>query len=415
MFKDVTILIPVFNEERGIEEAIRSAAPQCGRLLISDNGSTDRTSEICLRLAKEYPNIQYFRQESNIGMFNNGKFLLAKLQTPYFLTMGGHDYISSSYVAILKGLLDENQDAVLAASGVKPFCRDGTVYNFPQMSSKALESSCSFERVEFIAKDGLTKTGAFLGNGLFRTDTYRKCVDEKLPVCGNDILLLAKIAEKGRILISQDVCYHCEMRPDDSQAKYFQRIMSITPDFESIRTERSKYVAYMYDIAKNAAGGNWKFLKRLFNIKMHLSVNYAPFTSNGIADFAGRTALRFLKRFYYAPGSETLLEDTLLELRRGKLLEGRKTALYGGGLHTRRLLATGIIPAAAITAIFDDSPSVESIYGIPAFSPSSAGDVDFDTLLISSDTIEERLYKKSLTWLPAHVSIIRLYPLRIRK
>ena len=45
--KDVTILIPAYNEEKHIEQAILSAIHQAEYVIVSDNCSTDKTPEIC--------------------------------------------------------------------------------------------------------------------------------------------------------------------------------------------------------------------------------------------------------------------------------------------------------------------------------------------------------------------------------
>ncbi|MBT8120914.1 MAG: glycosyltransferase, partial [Gammaproteobacteria bacterium] len=43
MKNGLTIGIPVYNEKDRIERAIRSAAPQCEKLIVSDNASSDGT------------------------------------------------------------------------------------------------------------------------------------------------------------------------------------------------------------------------------------------------------------------------------------------------------------------------------------------------------------------------------------
>ena len=40
-------------------------------LLISDNGSSDGTSEICRELAARHPRVRYWRNEENIGVIKN--------------------------------------------------------------------------------------------------------------------------------------------------------------------------------------------------------------------------------------------------------------------------------------------------------------------------------------------------------
>ncbi len=66
----VSIGLPVFNGERYVGRAIESVLSQTyGRfeLVISDNGSTDSTADICLQYARTDPRIRYIRQSSSRG------------------------------------------------------------------------------------------------------------------------------------------------------------------------------------------------------------------------------------------------------------------------------------------------------------------------------------------------------------
>ena len=66
----IGIGIPVFNGEKYLEEAIRSNLNQTHsnlELIISDNGSTDRTESICRDYQALDRRIQYVRNEANIG------------------------------------------------------------------------------------------------------------------------------------------------------------------------------------------------------------------------------------------------------------------------------------------------------------------------------------------------------------
>ena len=114
--KDVTILIPAYNEEKHIEQAILSAVNQAEWVMVSDNCSTDKTPEICKRLAKEYKNLFFYEQKENIGSIMNFYFLLDKVKTKYILHIGAHDYIPENYVATLKEKIEENNKYVLAFS-----------------------------------------------------------------------------------------------------------------------------------------------------------------------------------------------------------------------------------------------------------------------------------------------------------
>ena len=70
----VSICLPAYNGERFLAEAIDSALAQTFtdfELLIADDCSTDRTSEIVLSYASKDKRIVYWRNERNLGLFQN--------------------------------------------------------------------------------------------------------------------------------------------------------------------------------------------------------------------------------------------------------------------------------------------------------------------------------------------------------
>ena len=66
----VSVGLPVYNGERFIKEALDSLLTQTFEnfeLVISDNGSTDATTEICNSYAAQDPRIRFYRSEQNRG------------------------------------------------------------------------------------------------------------------------------------------------------------------------------------------------------------------------------------------------------------------------------------------------------------------------------------------------------------
>ena len=316
MIRGVTIGVPVYNEEHGVEKAIRSAADQCERLIVSDNASSDRSGEICLRLAKEFSNMEYFRQPDNIGSKANGLFLLSLVETPYFMFLGGHDYLNCAYVETLKELLDKNPDVVLAGGRKIPLRSDGGPCPASgPIRSGFLDSHCAFNRVEFIAKGGLNKDGCFIIYGLHRTEIFRRCFDEQIPTCGCDLIILAKEAAFGRILISTKAEYYSETRIADTQVGYFHRLTARRLDSKDIHRETVEYAKYMYSIVKQTASIKHLIALRPFRIRMHLSVKYGSFRREKVLDFLPHTATYLAERCFctirQAPGSESIPETPI--------------------------------------------------------------------------------------------------------
>jgi glycosyltransferase involved in cell wall biosynthesis len=102
-----TVLMAVFNEERFIASAIESVfqqTEQAFRLLILDDGSSDRTSEIAQSYLKD-SRVRLFRQwhQGPSAALQKG---LHKVETPYLLRLNGDDEHLPSAVEALQEVIE---------------------------------------------------------------------------------------------------------------------------------------------------------------------------------------------------------------------------------------------------------------------------------------------------------------------
>lgn len=93
----VSVLMPTYNHECFIAQAIESFLMQkCDfgiELLISNDCSTDNTFQIAKQYADKYPDkIKLFDQRVNLGLIGNYKFLLEQSAAPYFAILESDDY-----------------------------------------------------------------------------------------------------------------------------------------------------------------------------------------------------------------------------------------------------------------------------------------------------------------------------------
>ena len=238
----VTIGIPVFNEEKLIRRAAESVVSQCERLIIADNASTDGTQQVCIDLAREFPNIEYIRHAQNRGSLENWHFLLSKAETPYFMVLGSHDFVAPNFIRTLKQLLDSDSNAVLAAAAL----------HFQQSSQEIKDSYESslfsswtngalddvIQRVRSTVFDDVSLHWAFYG--LYKAEVYKKLFTKDLPVVGWDDVFLCKIATVGKILISDETAYYLQDRKVDTGKDYLMRITAnkkISASHDKIRSE----------------------------------------------------------------------------------------------------------------------------------------------------------------------------------
>lgn len=118
----VSVLMPTYNHEKYIAQAIESVMAQQVdfeiELLINDDCSTDGTSKIAEEFAKKYPEkIKFFHQKKNLGLMKNYRFLLEKASGKYIAILESDDY----WTDVLKlkkqvDFLESNQDYSLVCT-----------------------------------------------------------------------------------------------------------------------------------------------------------------------------------------------------------------------------------------------------------------------------------------------------------
>lgn len=135
--------MPVYNGERFLEEAIDSLCAQTftdWKLLISDDASTDTTQLICEDYTKKEPRIIYLRQEKNIGMFPNFKFLLDKADCEYFMWAAQDDLWGGNFLETCVENLNNNKNLDITATGIADIDSFGRTLReldkFPSLSGK---------------------------------------------------------------------------------------------------------------------------------------------------------------------------------------------------------------------------------------------------------------------------------------
>ena len=106
----VFIGMTAYNGERFIKEAIDSLLNQSYSdfiLFISDDASTDHTAEICLEYAKKDKRVVYKKQENNIGMFPNFKFVIGEADAAYFMWAEQDDLWDREYIQTCVDIIEK--------------------------------------------------------------------------------------------------------------------------------------------------------------------------------------------------------------------------------------------------------------------------------------------------------------------
>lgn len=120
----LSIIIPVYNEEKNIEKCIRSILKQPYKdyeILIVDNHSTDHTLSICNRLQEENRNIFVCSElKRGVSAARNRGLKLAKGK--YIMFIDGDDFLPSGILPLFMEKVGDGQDIIVQGNIVLEKC-----------------------------------------------------------------------------------------------------------------------------------------------------------------------------------------------------------------------------------------------------------------------------------------------------
>ena len=154
----VSIICPIYNEERFIEACIRSILAQDlpsqqWELLLVDGMSTDRTRDIIAPYLKQYPNIRLLDNPNRTTPYAMNIGIRAA-KGEYICRIDAHSAFPTHYVSTLLHYMNELPDA----SNVGGVCE--TLPANDSLKAKAIAIACSHT--------------LGVGNSMFRTTTIQK-------------------------------------------------------------------------------------------------------------------------------------------------------------------------------------------------------------------------------------------------
>lgn len=166
--------IPVFNGEAFILQTLESVARQTlrpDRVVVLDNGSTDRTEEIVRNFHEM--KCEFIRNEKNLGLFGNlNRCLDLAPETEFLHLLHADDLIKPEFYAVMTGALAGSNGFGLG------WCLDERIDEYNQYLSC---SGRATGKTEELTRDAFLKWKAELGNQAFCA-TLLKTAGRTVPV-----------------------------------------------------------------------------------------------------------------------------------------------------------------------------------------------------------------------------------------
>jgi len=221
----LTFGMPVYNEERFLEEALESLLVQTRRdwvLHISDNHSTDGTEAICRQFARRDDRIRYERLETDRGAAFNWNSVLSQATTPLFAWAGGHDRWAPTFVESLVPMLDR-PEVILAYPRTQALDSDGNlgrVYEDDHTNEDVEDPGTRFMQI-------VTKLAVCnMLHGIWRTRALQSVTMRQN--LSPDSLLLAELSLIGRYAQHPDLLfYRRQIRAPETTRERVARVLSM--------------------------------------------------------------------------------------------------------------------------------------------------------------------------------------------
>ncbi len=192
---EVSIGLAVYNGEEYLEEAVDSILAQTYtnfELIISDNASTDRTQEICLKYVERDPRVRYFRNETNIGGANNHNRTFELARGQYFRWAAHDDICGPELIEKCVEVLDQNPSVVVCYTKVVNIDEHGNQTGITSRNNGA--SPKPYKRFAAIAssRDYCEET-----YGLIRSEVFGKTQLQQ-NYTGSDRTLMCELSLYGQ-------------------------------------------------------------------------------------------------------------------------------------------------------------------------------------------------------------------------
>ncbi|MDZ7319275.1 MAG: glycosyltransferase [candidate division KSB1 bacterium] len=211
----VSLGMPVYNGEKYLEETLGSILAQTYQdfeLVISDNGSTDRTQQICERYAAKDERIKYYRNSKNIGIAPNFNRVFELCSGEYFKWTDYDDLLAPDFVTKCVEGLDQYPDAAVCFPKTRLIDENGDlIRDFePPAEACSPEPHIRFKSL-ILDPDHIVSQAS----GLMRADLVRRTVMHGSYPCSDEVFL-AHLSLLGRFYEIPERLFFYRIHPRQS-------------------------------------------------------------------------------------------------------------------------------------------------------------------------------------------------------
>lgn len=144
----VSVCMTTYNHEKFIKQSIESVLNQKTtfdyEIILSNDASTDNTSNLILEILNSHPRsqiVKYYNQSINIGMHKNGEFVLKQCKGKYIAICEGDDFWVDPYkLETQVNYLELNSDCGLVHHDVNYYFEKNQILIYDYKKSKNIQT-----------------------------------------------------------------------------------------------------------------------------------------------------------------------------------------------------------------------------------------------------------------------------------
>ena len=222
MKSNASFVIPVYNGEKYLPEAIRSCLAQStmpDAIIVVDDASTDRSSEIIKDYARRYPDVivPVFR-EANGGRSIARNSGIAKVATKYCLFLDADDLAEPNRVERQVSFMEHNPDVFASSSFVVYIDSKGRPFSRGKLDVLTREQynahMAKDEVIGFFTSATIVRTSVFLEERVLFREVFRQA---------QDMDLWTRISERHVILAQPEYLAQYRIHGDSVTMRKYRR------------------------------------------------------------------------------------------------------------------------------------------------------------------------------------------------
>ena len=242
----VAVGIPVFNEERFVASTLLSVLAQLEHfsdveIVISDNGSTDKTRDEIFSILNAIPHsdrfVRFEQRDVNQEASKNFWHVFDCVDSDYFLWVGGHDQISPNYVAEGIRFLTSNPRFSMVCGSHKAIVSQGAVFDKPVNYDFSQENP-----IERYLSSIADLNNCYIFHSIFDR-SYLDTYDREFQVPSADHILISRLLWFG-CLAQLDSCFYARRYfPSEDRAR-----KTIEGSYVTNKNNIEFYEHYLHDL-----------------------------------------------------------------------------------------------------------------------------------------------------------------------